>query len=48
MRSEEWMRVLLAMGLLAAMFVFPIVSIALDERRKRRAEAAVSEPAPKG
>lgn len=33
------MRILLAMGILAAMFLFPIVTIWHNERRKRRLEA---------
>ena len=36
MTAEEWMRILLAMGILTAMFVFPIVTIWHNERRKRR------------
>lgn len=36
MSAEEWMRILLAMGILTAMFVFPIVTIWHNERRKRR------------
>ena len=36
MTQDEWLRVLLAMGLLAAMFAFPIISLAVDARRKRR------------
>ncbi|HKF31331.1 MAG TPA: hypothetical protein VKB37_03060 [Jatrophihabitantaceae bacterium] len=43
MTAEEWMRVLLAMGILTAMFVFPIVMIWRDERRKRRSQAHESE-----
>lgn len=38
MSGEEWLRLLLAVGLLAALFVFAIVTIWLDERRKRRSE----------
>lgn len=37
------MRLLLAMGLLAALFVFPILMIWRDERRKRRTEASAAE-----
>jgi len=37
------MRLLLAMGLLAALFVFPIVTIWRDDRRKRRTEAHAVE-----
>lgn len=33
-----WMRVLLMLGLLAAMFGFPIISLSLDARRARRTE----------
>ena len=40
------MRVLLAMGLLAALFVFPILMIWRDERRKRRSEVRASEEVP--
>jgi hypothetical protein len=36
MSGQEWLRLMLAMGLLAALFVFPIVTIWMDERRKRR------------
>ena len=46
MTAEEWMRILLAMGILAAMFVFPIVMIWRDERRKRRGQAEESKEAP--
>jgi len=46
MSGQEWIRVLLAMGLLAAMFVFPILMIWRDERRKRRSEAHASEEVP--
>jgi hypothetical protein len=41
--AEEWTRILLAMGILAAMFGFPIVMIWRDERRKRRRNAEVRE-----
>jgi len=40
------MRVLFAMGLLATLFVFPILMIWRDERRKRRSEAHASEEVP--
>jgi uncharacterized membrane protein len=43
--AEEWTRVLFAMGILTAMFVFPIVTIWHDERRKRRRHAQESEKA---
>jgi preprotein translocase subunit YajC len=41
--AEEWTRILLAMGILAAMFGFPIVMIWRDERRKRQRNAEVRE-----
>jgi len=37
--AEEWMRILFAMGILSAMFGFPIVTIWRSERRKRRQQA---------
>ena len=43
--GEEWMRILLAMAILTALFVFPIVMIWRDERRKRRNQAQESEQA---
>ena len=36
MSGDEWMRLMLAVGLLGALFAFPAISLALDERRKRR------------
>lgn len=39
MTGEEWMRVLFAMAILTALFVFPIVTIWRNERRKRRSNA---------
>ncbi len=37
MTSGEWIQVMAGMGLLIAMFAFPVISIWLDERSKRRA-----------
>lgn len=42
MTGEEWMRVLFAMAILAALFAFPIAMIWRDERRKRRSQARES------
>jgi hypothetical protein len=41
--SREWTQLLFAMALIAAMFIFPIVTIWLDERRKRRVETQAFE-----
>ncbi len=38
MTAEEWRGILLALAIFAAMFIFPIVTIWRDERRKRREE----------
>lgn len=43
MTGEEWTRILLALGILSAMFVFPIVTLWRDERRKRRQEAEAAQ-----
>ena len=45
MTGEEWMRILLAMAILTALVVFPIVMIWREERRKRRNQAQPSEQA---
>jgi hypothetical protein len=37
--AEEWGRLMLAMGLLAVLFAFPVITIWRDERRKRRERA---------
>jgi hypothetical protein len=37
MTASEWRGILLALAIFAAMFIFPIVTIWRDERRKRRA-----------
>lgn len=42
MTRGEWIQVMAGMGLLIAMFAFPVISIWLDERRKR---ATAHDPA---
>lgn len=39
MTSGEWVQIMAGVGLLVALFAFPVISIWLDERRKRRAGA---------
>ncbi|MGX7678937.1 hypothetical protein ACSMXN_08560 [Jatrophihabitans sp. DSM 45814] len=38
-----WLKMMLMLGILAALFAFPIISISMDERRKRRARASKSD-----
>jgi hypothetical protein len=40
--GEEWMRIVFAMAILAALFAFPVVMIWRDERRKRRSHSQKS------
>jgi hypothetical protein len=35
MSGEEWLRLMVAMAILGALFAFPIIAIWRDERRKR-------------
>jgi hypothetical protein len=48
MTGSEWLQVMTGMSLLIVLFAFPVISIWLDERRKRgaRDDPADEPPAP--
>lgn len=43
MRAGEWLQLMTGLGILAAMFAFPVITLWLDARRERRAAAAARQ-----